>query len=190
MKAPWTKFVLGWAVSACLAVIVAACSPNANDGERPPGSAALSDPSTASVEIIEKRYAPGQEAEAVTGDIAVSETYRMDGGGETVLTVTGENGMTLEARLLDSISGDATVAGQPIRSLMGLTDDATPSHYRISAVAGGALCGEDAAPTNVVLFETTGSPPEDLTLLITTGGAPGEAGAVLCQVLRYTRSGA
>lgn len=190
MKAPWTHSLWGPAVMGLLAAGLMACSPGGNDGDRPPGSPALSDPSSASVEVIEKRYAAGQEAQGLTGDIAVSETYRMEGGGETVLTVTGENGLTLEARLVDAISGDALVTGQPIRTLMALADDASPSHYRIASVAGGSLCGEAAAPSDVVLFETTGSPPEDLTLLITTGGAPGEAGAVLCQVLRYTRSGA
>ena len=190
MNAPWKVTGLSVALFSLAALALGACSPGEGDGERSPGSAALSDPSSASVDIIEKRYAAGDEAEPVTGDIAVSETYRMEGGGETVLTVTGANGLTIEARLVDAIAADAALGGQPLRTIMALSDDAVPSHYTISAVTGGSLCGEAATASDLVLFETTGSPPEDLTLLITTGGPPGQASAVLCQVLRYTRTGA
>lgn len=185
MKAHWTQPVLGLVVMA-----LAACSPDANNGQRPEGAPTLSDPSSASAEVIEKRYVPSAETEAVTGAIAVSETYRMEGGGETVLTITGANGLTVEARLVDAISAQAAVGGQPLRAIMALSDDAAPSHYRISRVSNGSLCGDTATASDLVLFETSGSPPEELTLLVTSAGAPGQSGAVLCQVLRYTRSGA
>jgi hypothetical protein len=184
MKARWTQTVWG-----LVGLALAACSPDANNGLRPEGAPTLSDPSSASADVIEKRYVPGADAEAVTGAIAVSETYRMEGGGETVLTITGANGLTLEARLVDVISAEAAVGGQPLRGIMALADDAVPSHYRISTVSDGSLCGASATASDLVLFETTGSPPEELTLLVTSAGAPGQSGAVLCQVLRYTRSG-
>ncbi len=152
--------------------------------------ATMTDPSQAT-DVLERRFAPEGEAQGLTGAIGWGETYRLggeDGAGETVLTLVGENGLRLEARLIGPIAVDAAVADQPIGNLMDLGEGAEPAHYGVISQTGGQLCGA-SVPTDVVAYETSGSPPETLTLLVTTGGAPGAGGAQLCQVLRYIRAG-
>jgi hypothetical protein len=167
-----------------------ACSQGGSTGGGGENGPALTDPSQATVSL-ERRFAPEAEAAQATGVIGWSEAYRMggaDGAGETVLTVAGENGVRLEALLVGPLATTATVAGQTVSHLMALAEGAEPAHYRITSAAGASLCGA-AGATDLVAFETTGSPPETLALLITTGGSPGETSAQLCQVLRYTRTG-
>jgi hypothetical protein len=178
----------GFIAAACLGLALAACDRGVGGGGRE-AEAGLSDPSQATT-TLERRFSPEGEAADLTGSIGWSEAYRMggaDGAGETILTVSGEKGLALEAQLVGPVDRDAQVAGQSVANLMALGEGAEPAHYRIASLSGAALCGETTA-TDLLAFETVGSPPETLTLLITTGGAPGEAGAQLCQVLRYTRS--
>jgi hypothetical protein len=177
-------------VAAALGLALCACG----QGDGGSGGAAdgggLTDPSQAAT-TLERRFAPDAEAAAATGEIGWSEAYRMggaDGEGETVLTIAGANGLRLDARLIGSLEPGATVAGQSIANLMALGEGIEPAHYSITSQTGGQLCGA-ATPTDLVAFEAIGSPPETLTLLVTSGGGPGQEGAQLCQVLRYTRTG-
>lgn len=177
-------------VAGCAALL--GCQQEAGNGAGPGGST-LSDPSQ-TADVLERHYTPEAQAAQVTGPISTAETYRLggvDGSGETVLALTGENGLRIEAQLVDMIDSAATVSGQSIGGLMALPPGAQPSHYRITSVQPGTgrpgLCGE-ATASDLVTYEIVGSPPETLSVLITSGGAPGQPTAVLCQALRYTRA--
>lgn len=187
-----------WAVLAT-AAILAGCGEEA--AEAPVGdSPQLQAPSGAPA-IAERRYAPEGEAAELTGALTMNETARLGGppadeasvamSSETILTLTGEQGQTVEALLLDTIDPGASVSGQSLRSLMDLPLDATPLLYQVTseALAGEAvgLCGAQSA-THLALWEDVASPEGRMKVLITAGGAPGAAGASLCQVLAYTRA--
>lgn len=163
----------------CAALVLAACGrAPAPAGQAQPELAAPTQPET-----IARAFAP--TANAPTGPISVAVSTQM--GGAEVLTLTGQNGMVMEAELAGAADPSALVEGRTLRALMGLNVQASQTLvYRVTRVEGAWCTG--GAATHMVVWEPDAPGDAQLALLPLRGGAPGESGAHACAPLAYRRA--
>jgi hypothetical protein len=118
-----------------------------------------------------------------------------DASGEItdVLTLTGANGLVVDAVITGAVSPATQVQGQTLRALLDISvDEPRTLVYRVTREAkpeasGQGLCG--AEETNfVVVWEPAGPGEPVMKILGVMGGAPGAAGARACPMLEYRRS--
>lgn len=135
-------------------------------------------------------------ARTATGALTVGVSMQLPeaAGGETqeVLTLSGENGLRVEAQVTSAVSPATQVQGQTLRALLSIPVEAAQVLvYRVTEEtkpsSGQGLCGGDNADF-VVVWEP-GEPGEPvLKVLGVTGGAPGAEGARPCTLLDYRRA--
>ncbi|MBC7770756.1 MAG: hypothetical protein H7124_18385 [Phycisphaerales bacterium] len=136
-------------------------------------------------------------AAAATGQIIVAMTLRLpdasqeNADSQEVLTLTGANGLVLEAQISGAVSPATQVEGQTLRALLNIpVDEPQVLIYRVSAEtknAGRGICGADDA-AHVVVWEPAGPGEAAMKVLGIIGAAPGAAGARACPMLEYRRS--
>ncbi|MFZ4120803.1 MAG: hypothetical protein ACOYKM_03990 [Caulobacterales bacterium] len=184
---------------ALLSTGLVACK--AENGERlAEGGPQLQAPSNAP-DLTARRFIPGAEAAPTTGWVDLTETFQLGAAGQeadaaalgqTVLALATEKGQQIQGELQDAFDSTAAVAGQPVSTLMDIPADAAPSLYKVTAENNQnnatGLCGARPA-THLVVWEDVNDLQGRMVLLVSTGAAPGQAGAVLCQVLTYQRQG-
>lgn len=179
-----------------LALVLAACqqdstAPESTEAQAPQldAPAPASEPS--------RVFAPQSDAaRAATGQLTVAMTSRLpegDDGGEIieVLTLTGANGLVVEATITGAVSPATQVQGQTLRALLDLAvEEPRTLVYRVTRESkpegGGGLCGADAA-NYVVVWEPAGPGDPVMKVLGVMGGAPGAADSRPCPVLEYRR---
>lgn len=142
--------------------------------------------------------AQNDAARSATGQLNVAMTTRLPDAGDTsgeiteVLTLTGQNGLVVEATITGAVSPATQVQGQTLRALLNIAvEEPRTLVYRVTREAkpegGGGLCGADSAD-HVVVWEPSGPGDPLMKVLGVTGGAPGAAGARPCPMLEYRRS--
>jgi len=144
-------------------------------------------------------FAPQNDsARAATGQLTMAMTTRLpdpaDASGEItdVLTLTGANGLVVEATITGAVSPATQVQGQTLRALLDLAvDEPRTLVYRVTREAkpeatGQGVCGAEAAAF-VVIWEPAGPGEPALKVLGVMGEAPGAAGARACPMLDYRR---
>jgi hypothetical protein len=182
-----------------LALVAAGCqqeaaAPNAVEAAGPQldAPAPASEPS--------RVFAPqGEAASAATGALTVAMATRLPDAGDAsgeitdVLTLTGANGLVVDAVITGAVSPATQVQGQTLRALLDISvDEPRTLVYRVTREAkpeasGQGLCG--AEETNVVVVWEPAGPGEPvMKILGVMGGAPGAAGARACPMLEYRRS--
>lgn len=144
-------------------------------------------------------FAPVNEAaRGASGDLTVAMSLSLpDAGDQTAgaqetLTLTGANGLSIEAAVTSAVSPATQVQGQTLRALMSLpVEEPQTLVYRVARQtkpeSGQGVCGADD-PAFVVVWEPSGPGEEALKLMGVVGGAPGAAGARACPMLEYRRS--
>jgi len=182
-----------WIVA--LAALVAACGQSGADGEAAEAPK-MEDPA-AQTEPARGFEPANDQTRAATGVLNVTVATRLpeavaaDRGDEAsteTLTLTGANGVVVEATLAGVVEPSVQVQGQTLRALMGLTVEASQILvYRVARAEGTSLCGATAA-SHVVVWEPSSFNDPSYKLLPVSGGAPGEAGARPCAALEYRRS--
>lgn len=181
-----------------LALVLAGCqqeaaSPDVTEAQAPQldAPAPASEPS--------RVFTPQSDAaRAATGVLTVAMTTRLpdasDESGEIteVLTLTGANGLVVEATITGAVSPATQVQGQTLRALLDLAvEEPRTLVYRVTREAkpeasGQGLCGAEAV-AYVVVWEPAGPGEPLMKVLGVMGGAPGAAGARPCPVLEYRR---
>ncbi len=184
---------------AALALLLAACqqetsAPDASQAQAPQldAPAPMSEPSRVFA-------AQNDAARNATGDLTAAMTTRLpsadDSAGEIteVLTLTGANGLVVEAAISGAVSPATQVAGQTLRALLDIAvEEPRTLVYRVTREAkpqatGQGLCGQDEA-AYVVVWEPAGPGEPAMKVLGVVGAAPGAAGARPCPMLEYRRS--
>jgi hypothetical protein len=144
-------------------------------------------------------FAPTNEsARGASGDLTVSvslslpDASEQSGSAQETLTLTGANGLSIEAAVTSAVSPATQVQGQTLRALMSLpVEEPQTLVYRVSSQtkpsSGQGICGADD-PNFVVIWEPGAPGEETLKVLGIIGGAPGAAGARACPLLEYRRS--
>ena len=153
--------------------------------------------------------APGPEAEparvfAAANDAASSATGRLTSSvalrladasdssseGQEVLTLTGANGVSVEAELTAAVSPATQVQGQTLRALLDIpVEEPQVLVYRVrneTKASGQGICGANN-PANVVVWEPAGPGEPVMKVLGLMGGAPGASDARACPMLEYRR---
>jgi len=183
-----------WIVA--LAALVSACGQSGAGGGESAEAPKMEDPS-AQTEPARGFEPANDQTRAATGVLNVTVATRLpdadaadkgaEGSTET-LTLTGANGVVLEATLSGVVEPSVQVQGQTLRALMGLTVEASQILvYRVARAEGASLCGA-AAATHVVVWEPANFNDPAYKVLPVSGGAPGEAAARPCAALEYRRS--
>ena len=143
-------------------------------------------------------FAPTNDAAtAATGQITAAMTLRLPDAGQAnaesqeVLTLTGANGVIVEAELTGAMSPATQVQGQTLRALLSIpVEEPQVLVYRVSNETrpnGQGICGGDTA-ASVVVWEPAGPGEPVMKVLGVMGGAPGVASARACPMLEYRRS--
>jgi hypothetical protein len=176
-----------------LALVLAGCdqqaATNAQGGPQLDAPAPETEPS--------RVFAASNEAAAsATGQLTADMTLNLaDAAGgssdsQEVLTLTGANGVVVEAELTGAVSPATQVQGQTLRALLALpVEEPQVLVYRVrneTRPSGQGICGADAA-TNVVVWEPAGPGEPVMKVLGLIGGAPGAAAARACPMLEYRR---
>lgn len=145
-----------------------------------------------------RNYATANDAAgAATGQISVAVTTRLpdatqDGGDALeVLTITGANGVVVEANLVGAVSPATQVQGQTLRALLNIpVEEPQVLVYRVTGEtkpSGQGVCGADSAG-HVVIWEPTSPGEVTMKVLGIVGGAPGAGDSRPCTMLEYRRS--
>jgi len=145
-----------------------------------------------------RTYASTNEAATgATGQLTAAMTLRLPdasdtgGDGAEVITLTGANGVIVEAELTGAVSPATQVQGQTLRALLNIpVEEPQVLVYRVTnetRPSGQGICGADNAAT-VVVWEPTGPGEPVLKVLGVIGGAPGAGGARPCPLLEYRRN--
>lgn len=180
---------------AVLALGLAACgqqgaAPDASDS----GAAQLEAPAPETE--LSRVFAPTNDAaRTASGDLTVAVSLRLPdaagGDAQEVLTLTGANGLAVEAQISGAVSPATQVQGQTLRALLNIpVEEPQVLVYRVSAEtkpSGQGLCGAEAA-TYVVVWEPSGPGDASMKLLGVMGGQPGAADSRHCTMLEYRRS--
>ena len=141
--------------------------------------------------------AANDAATAATGQLTAAMTLHLadassdDGDSQEVLTLTGANGVIVEAELTGAVSPATQVQGQTLRALLAIpVEEPQVLVYRVrneTRPSGQGICAGDN-PSNVVVWEPVGPGDPVMKVLGLIGGAPGAAGARACPMLEYRRS--
>ncbi|MFO1017352.1 MAG: hypothetical protein U1E03_07120 [Hyphomonadaceae bacterium] len=179
-----------------LALIVAGCDRQAATNEQDANAPTLDAPAP-ETEPSRSFAAANDSATSATGQLTVSVAMRWPDANQSnadpseVLTLTGANGVIVEAELTGAVSPATQVAGQTVRALLNIpVEEPQVLVYRVTNETRPntqGICGADAA-TNVVVWEPSGPGDPVMKVLGTAGGAPGAAGARPCAMLEYRRS--
>jgi len=179
---------------AALALAVAACDRQAGAPEVAGEAAQLEAPAP---ETEPSRvFAPVNEAAtSATGQLTAAVSLRLpDAAGadsQEVLTLTGANGLAVEAQISGAVSPATQVQGQTIRALLNIAvEEPQVLVYRVTAEtkpSGQGLCGAEAA-TYVVVWEPSGPGDGSMKVLGVMGGQPGAGDSRACPMLEYRRS--
>ena len=143
-------------------------------------------------------YATANEAAAsATGQLTAAMTFHLadaradNSDSQELLTLTGANGVVVQAELTGAVSPATQVQGQTLRALLALpVEEPQVLVYRVRSEtrpSGQGICGAETA-TNVVVWEPAGPGEPVMKVLGLIGGAPGAADARACQRLDYRRS--
>lgn len=142
-------------------------------------------------------FAPSNDsARSTTGQLTVSMALRLpddqNGDARDTLTLTGANGVTVEAEITDALSPATMVQGQTLRALLDIpVEEPQVLVYRVTnetrPESGQGLCGADA-PSHVVVWEPAGPGEAVMKLMGVAGGAPGAADSRACPRLDYRRA--
>lgn len=184
---------------ACVALVLAlgacqqeAAAPSADEAQAPQldAPAPASEPS--------RVFAPQNDAaRATTGQLIVAMTLRLpsadDASGETteILTLTGNNGLVVEAVISGAVSPATQVQGQTLRALLDIAvEEPRTLVYRVTNQARPegveGLCAAEE-PAFVVVWEPSAPGEPALKVLGVAGAAPGAADARACAMLDYRR---
>jgi hypothetical protein len=181
---------------AALALVLAGCDRQASAPQAGADAPQLDAPAP-EAEPSRVFAAANDAAASATGQLTAAMTLRLaDAGastsdGQEVLTLTGANGVVVEAELTGAVSPATQVQGQTLRALLGIpVEEPQVLVYRVrneTKANGQGICGADAA-ANVVMWEPAGPGEPVMKVLGLIGGAPGAAGARACPMLEYRRS--
>jgi hypothetical protein len=183
---------------AALALAVAGCQQEAAAPESAESQAPQLD-APAPASQPSRVFAPQNDAARGAGPLIVAMTTRLpdtgDSSGEIteVLTLTGDNGLVVEAAITGALSPATQVQGQTLRALLDIAvEEPRTLVYRVTREVkpeGSAqgFCGADSTDY-VVLWEPSTPGEADLKVLGVTGAAPGAAGARPCPMLHYRRA--
>ena len=179
-----------------LALVFAGCNQqsatNDAEGDRPQLDAPAPETEPSRV------FAPANDAAtAATGQLTAAMALRLadasesSGDSQEVLTLTGANGVIVEAELTGAMSPATQVGGQTLRALLSIpVEEPQVLVYRVrneTRPNGQGVCGADTA-ANVVVWEPAGPGDPVMKVLGVSGGAPGVASARACPMLEYRRS--
>lgn len=180
-----------------LALALAACGPQGGAGEGENAQTPqLEDPAPASEPS--RVFAPVNDAARnATGELTVAMSLRLPDADEEgadatdVLTLTGANGVVVEAHITSAVSPATQVQGQTLRALMNLpVEEPQTLVYRVASETRpqgrGGLCGEQAT-SHVVVWEPAAPGEAALKIVGVAGGAPGAANGRACPMLEYRR---
>lgn len=141
--------------------------------------------------------AANDAATSATGELSVAMTLRLPDASQSnadpqdILTLTGANGVVVEAQITGAVSPATQVQGQTLRALLNIpVEEPQVLVYRVSnetKPSGQGICGADSAD-HVVVWEPSGPGGSAMKVLGVVGGAPGAAGARPCAMLEYRRS--
>jgi hypothetical protein len=181
---------------AALALVLAGCDRQAATSA-PGADAPTLDAPAPETEPSRVFAAANDAATAATGQLTAALALRLadasesSGDGQEVLTLTGANGVVVEAELTGAVSPATQVQGQTLRALLGIpVEEPQVLVYRVrneTRPGGQGICGADN-PANVVVWEPVGPGEPVLKVLGLVGGAPGAASARACPMLEYRRS--
>ncbi len=144
-------------------------------------------------------FVPSNDAaRAASGELTVAMSLSLpdasdqSGGAQETMSLSGANGLAIEAAVTSAVSPATQVQGQTLRALMSLpVEEPQTLVYRVAQQTkpgnGQGVCGADD-PAFVVVWEPSGPGEETLKLMGVVGGAPGAAGARACPMLEYRRS--
>lgn len=175
-----------------LALAVAGCNQQssstdaANSGPQLDAPAPESEPSRAFA-------AANDAARAVSNELNVSVTQEMpdaaDADIQERLSLTGGNGLNVNALVTGAISPATQVGGQTLRALLGLdVEEPQVLVYRVTEAAGSPGLCSGGTPTFVVVWEPSAPGDASIKILGITGGAPGAGDSRACPMLEYRRS--
>jgi hypothetical protein len=177
-----------------LALILAGCNQQAGS-DAPGAGPQLEDPAP-ETEPSRVFATTNDAAAATTGQLTAAMTLHLadassdSGDSQEVLTLTGANGVIVEAELTGAVSPATQVQGQTLRALLGIpVEEPQVLVYRVrneTRPSGRGICGADNA-SNVIVWEPAGPGEPVMKVLGLVGGAPGAAGARACPLLEYRR---
>jgi hypothetical protein len=180
-----------------LVLVLAGCNQAANTPGQSDNAPPQLEAPTLETEPSRVFAAVNEAANAATGQLTVSLATHMPDAGQNnagpqeVLTLTGANGLAVEAQITGAVSPATQVQGQTLRALLAIpVEEPQVLVYRVSneTKAGGrGLCG-DAAVSHVVVWEPAGPGSPEMKVLGVAGGAPGAAEARACPMLEYRRA--
>jgi hypothetical protein len=141
--------------------------------------------------------AANDAATAATGQVTVAVTLRLPDASQSnadaqeVLTLTGANGVVVEAQISGAVSPATQVQGQTLRALLNIpVEEPQVIVYRVTnetKPAGQGICGADSA-AHVVVWEPSAPGESAMRVLGVMGGAPGAGDSRPCPMLDYRRS--
>lgn len=178
-----------------LALVLAGCD---REGAAPQGGAEAPRLDAPAPETEHARvFAPTNDAAtSATGQITSAMTLHLADAGaagesQEVLTLTGANGVTVEAELTGAVSPATQVQGQTLRALLSIpVEEPQVLVYRVrnqTRAGEQGICGGEAA-SHVVVWEPAGPGEPVMKVLGLIGGAPGAGGARACPMLEYRRT--
>lgn len=141
--------------------------------------------------------AANDAATSATGQLSVDMTLRLpdasqqNADAQEVLTLTGANGVIVEAQISGAVSPATQVQGQTLRALLNIpVEEPQVLVYRVTNETknnGQGICGADDA-AHVVVWDPATPGAAGMKVLGIMGGAPGAGDARACPMLEYRRS--
>lgn len=129
------------------------------------------------------RYEPAEAATRdATGTIEVAPGVDKEGPIRTIHTRRGET----TARLVRALTAEERIREQTLREALAAPPGARPILYAI--LDDQVFRCRDMRPSHLIWYEPEVIEQRTLVVGVLGGGGPGDAGADLCQVLRYTRA--
>jgi hypothetical protein len=180
-----------------LAVCLAGCNrQNATEQADGAGAPQLDAPAP-DTEPSRNFAAANDAATSATGQLTVEVTLRLPDASQSnsdaqeILTLTGANGVVIEAQISGAVSPATQVQGQTLRALLNLpVEEPQVLVYRVTnetKPSGQGICGADSA-AHVVVWEPSLPGESALRVLGVMGGAPGAGDSRACPMLDYRRS--
>lgn len=175
-----------------LALAVAGCNQQSSSTDAADGGPQLDAPAPES-EPSRVFAAANDAARTVSNELTVSVTQEFpdaaDADIQERLSLTGGNGLNVNALVTGAISPATQVGGQTLRALLGLAvEEPQVLVYRVTEAAGSPGLCTGGAPTFVVIWEPTAPGDASIKILGIQGGAPGAGDSRACPMLEYRRS--
>lgn len=184
-------------VAVAFALVLAGCNQqSATSDAEGPGAPQLDAPAP-ETQPTRGFAAANDAATSATGTLNVEVTLRLPDASQEnadaleVLTLTGENGVIVEAQIAGAVSPATQIEGQTVRALLNIpVEEPQVLVYRVTnetKTNGRGVCGADNV-SHIVFWEPSGPGASSLKVLGVVGAAPGAAGARACPMLEYRRS--